>query len=395
MNHLDRDLRVLVVAPTGRDSELISSLLLSKGIPCEQSPTLAIARTEMNAGVGALLVAEESLTLPEITEWASHLSAQPSWSDFPIILMTRSGAVDEANQKQLQLCTPLGNILMLERPARPETLVSTVQAALRSRRRQYQMRDHLAVQRLAEAALRKSEKLAVVGRLAATMAHEINNPLASVTNLLYLIGKSMSLPESQEYAQTAGRELARVSEIVTQTLRIYHQSGKPELVNPAEVVDSALNLFQARLTAARIVVQKDFRECPPVLAMGGELRQLILNMIGNALDAMRTGGMLKIRIARSSERSNGSRPGARLTIADSGPGIDPAVKKQLFEPFVSTKGDTGAGLGLWVCSQIVHKHSGKIQVRSSVSPTAAGTVFSIFFPECPRFATRAYFTTVA
>src|SRR5206468_11772882 len=109
-----------------------------------------------------------------------------------------------------------------------------------------------------------------------------------------------SLQESHEYAQTAGRELARVSEIVSQTLRIYHQTGRPEMVSPADIVDSALNLFQARLKAAQIVVQTDFRECPPVLAMGAELRQLILNMIGNALDAMRTGGMLKIRIAASS-----------------------------------------------------------------------------------------------
>ncbi|WP_228370710.1 sensor histidine kinase [Candidatus Korobacter versatilis] len=338
-----------------------------------------------------MLVAEETLTLPEITAWAAQVALQPSWSDFPIILLTMSGEVDEESQRRSLLRKPLGNVVLLERPARPETLVSTVQAALRSRRRQYQMRDYLAVQRLAEEALRKSEKLAVVGRLAASMAHEINNPLASVTNLLYLMGQSGSLWECQEYAQTAGRELARVSEIVTQTLRIYHQTGRPELVSPAEIVNSALNLFRARLTAAQIVVQTDFRECRPVLAMGAELRQLILNMIGNALDAMRTGGMLKIRVAASSERSNGSRPGVRVTIADSGSGIHPAIKEQLFEPFVSTKGDTGAGLGLWVSSEIVRKHSGKIQVRSSVSPPAAGTVFSIFLPERPHFESRVFF----
>lgn len=390
MNDLDRDLRVLVVAPTGRDGELISGLLMSKHIRCERPSTLEMARAEMNVGAGALLVAEETLTSREITEWTTQLSQQPSWSDFPIILLTMSGAVDEENQRRLLLRRPLGNVVLLERPARPETLVSTVQAALHSRRRQYEMRDHLAVQQLAEIALRKSEKLAVVGRLAATMAHEINNPLASVTNLLYLIGQASNLEESQEYAQTAGRELARVSEIVTQTLRIYHQTGKPEVVQITEIVDSAISLFQARLTAAQIVIQRDFRDCPPVLAMGGELRQLILNMVGNALDAMRSGGMLKIRVARSNERSNGSRPGVRLTIADSGSGIEPVIRKQLFEPFVSTKGDTGAGLGLWVSSEIVHKHSGKIQVRSSTLPPGTGTVFSIFLPEQPYFASQAF-----
>jgi len=132
-------------------------------------------------------------------------------------------------------------------------------------------------------------------------------------------------------------------------------------------------------------VERDFRECEPVLALAGELRQLIVNLVGNAVDAMGRGGTLKIRIAGARERRNGARPGIRLTVADTGTGIHPEIKKKLFEPFVSTKGDTGTGLGLWVSSEIVQKHSGTIQVKSSAISPVTGTVFSVFLPLQPQF----------
>jgi len=286
----------------------------------------------------------------------------------------------------LLLRQPLGNLVLLERPVRPETLVSTVQAALRSRRRQYQIRDHLAERCKSEEALRKSEKLAVAGRLAASMAHEINNPLESVVNLLYLISKCSFPEESFKYTQMAMSELARVSEIVTQTLKFHRQQSKPGIVQITEIVESALALYQGRLISARIVIEKDFRECQPILAMAGELRQMIVNLVGNAVDAMAiSGGTLKLRITNARERSNGSRPGIRLTISDTGSGIHPEIKKKLFEPFISTKGDTGTGLGLWVSYGIVQKHSGKIQVKSSAISPATGTVFSVFLPLQPQF----------
>jgi len=275
---------------------------------------------------------------------------------------------------------PLGNVVLLERPVRPETFVSTVQAALRSRGRQYQMRDYLAERNVREEALRRSEKLAVAGRLAASMAHEINNPLNSVTNLLYLIESSSSLEESKGHGEIAARELARVAEIVTQTLRFYREPISPTIVQIPEIIDSALMLYQARLTSAEIVVERDFRECPPIVARAGELRQLILNLIGNALDAIGQGGRLKIRVTNTREHRNGSRPGIRLTIADTGPGIHPAIRETLFEPFVSTKGNTGSGLGLWLGSEIVSKHGGTIQVKSSARSATTGTAFSVFLP---------------
>jgi signal transduction histidine kinase len=310
-----------------------------------------------------------------------------------LIVLTVAGAVDPNSQKKMLFREPLGNVVLLERPIRPETLVSTVQASLRSRRRQYQIRDSMAQRRKTEVALLQSEKLAVAGRLAASIAHEINNPLEAVTNLLFLIGTSSSLEETKIYAETAADELARVSEIAIHTLKFFRQLSKPTSVYLSELVESALILYRARLVSARVTVQKDFRACPPMTAMAGELRQVVVNLVGNALDAMRSGGTLSIRIDRGREYSNGSRPGVRLTIADSGAGISPEIKSRLFEPFVSTKGDTGTGLGLWVSSEIIRKHGGTIKFKSSSSPPATGTVFSIFLPS--QFQSREHDSSVA
>jgi signal transduction histidine kinase len=380
MTSCEHELRVLVVAPTGRDGQLICDLLASKGISCVAISSVVTARIESKMNAGAVILAEEALTLAGIDEWAELVAEQPSWSDLPVILLTDAGEVDRESQRKMRAREPLGNVVLLERPVRPETFVSTVQAALRSRDRQYQMRDYLTERHVVEEALRRSEKLAVAGRLAASIAHEINNPLNSVTNLLYLIGGSSSLEESKRYAEIAAGELARVSEIVTQTLRFYREPIMPVVVQIPEIIESALVLYQARLNSAAIVVERDFRECSPIVARAGELRQLILNLIGNALDAIGQGGRLKIRVTNTREHRNGSRPGIRLTIADSGSGIHPEIRKTLFEPFVSTKSDTGTGLGLWVSSEIVNKHGGTIQVKSSARSPNTGTAFSVFLP---------------
>lgn len=383
MTSPEHEQRVIVVAPTGRDGLLICNLLTSNSISCVSLPTAEMARIEFSLGAGVVVLAEEALSLPDITQWAAQITEQPSWSDLPLILLTVTGEVNRESQKKMLARQPLGNMVLLERPVRPETFVSTVQAALRSRRRQYQMRDYLVASRVAEEVLRRSEKLAVTGRLAASIAHEINNPLTSVTNLLYLIGGSSSLEETKTYTEMAAAELARVSEIVTQTLRFYREPKKPAIVQVSEIVDSALTLYQPRLNGAEIMIERDFRECSPVLAMAGELRQVISNLIRNSLDAIGHDGMLKIRVSNAREHSNGSRPGIRLTVADSGSGIPPEIRKTLFEPFVSTKGDTGTGLGLWVSSQIIQRHSGTIQVKSRALSPFTGTVFSVFLPLQP------------
>jgi signal transduction histidine kinase len=380
MTGAEQELRVLVVAPTGRDGVLICNLLRSRALDCVMFATPELARLALRLGAGAVILAEEALKLSDIDEWSVQIAQQPSWSDIPLILLTVRGEVDQENQQRSRVLEPLGNLVLLERPVRPETFLSTVQAALRGRVRQYQVRDFLTRSRATDEALRKSEKLLVAGRLAASISHEINNPLASVTNLLYLIGTSTSLEEAKAHRDIAAGELARISEIVTQTLRFYREQSRPSVVQITDIVDSALLFYRGKLTNAGIAVEKDFRECAPILAVGGELRQVILNLISNSLDALQRGGTLRIRAANTRERSNGSRPGIRLTFADSGCGIQPAIRKMLFEPFVSTKGDTGTGLGLWVSSQIVGKHGGKIQVKSRAQSNDTGSVFSIFLP---------------
>src|SRR5579863_4801267 len=383
------DLRVLVVAPTGRDGLLICNLLANKGISCVAVSSGLAARIEAKVNAGVVILAEEALTLAGIDEWAELIAEQPSWSDLPVILLTDAGEVDRESTRKMHARQPLGNVVLLERPVRPETFVSTVQAALRSRDRQYQVRDFVARNRAAEEAVRRSEKLAVVGRLAASISHEINNPLAAVTNLLYLISISDSLEGAKEHNKIATHELARVSEIVTQTLRFYREPSKPTLVRVSEIVDSALILYEARLTHAEIAIERDFRNCSSIVAMAGELRQVILNLIGNALDALGNGGRLKIRISDAREYRDGARKGVRLTVADTGSGISPAVRKTLFEPFVTTKPDTGTGLGLWISSEIIRRHSGTIQVRSSALSQSAGTVFSLFLPLDPTVDHRS------
>jgi signal transduction histidine kinase len=385
MTASENELRVLVVAPTGRDGTIICNVLAGNGISCTALSTSEMARSEVNAGAGAVILAEEVLTLPDIAAWAAQLAEQPSWCALPFIVLTVGGAVDLQNQQRELARQPLGNMVTLERPVRPGTLVNAVQSVLRARGRQYQIRDFLAERHAAEEALRKTEKLAVAGRLAATLSHEINNPLASVTNLLYLISISSSLDDAKRYAGVAVRELARVSEIVTENLRFHKESTTPVAVHVAQVVNTALDLYQARLAAAEISIERDLRECSPVLGRPGELRQLILNLLANSVDAIGRDGILRIRIAPTHEHNNGSRPGVRITIGDTGPGIRPDVRNTLFEPFVSTKGNTGTGLGLWVSSEIVRRHGGTIQVKSRAHPPFTGTVFSVFLPTHPSW----------
>jgi PAS domain S-box-containing protein len=236
-------------------------------------------------------------------------------------------------------------------------------------------------QKQAEDALRKAEKLAVVGRMAASISHEINNPLEAVTNLVYLAKKDIHLSErTRGLLLTAENELARVSQIVTQTLRFYRQSSRPIPFNPAELIDSVLRLYEGRLTNSQVTISREYKhEDSYIEALDGELRQVLANLIGNAIDATSPGGKLRIRLTKRG-RANG-RDGVRISVADNGHGIAPDLKARIFEPFFTTKNATGTGLGLWITREIIDKHQGSIRVRSRQVPGSSGTVFSIFLPE--------------
>ena len=235
----------------------------------------------------------------------------------------------------------------------------------------------------AEEALRKTEKLAAAGRLAASIAHEINNPLESVTNLLYLLETHDGLDATATgFVATAQAELARVSEITQQTLQFYRQSTSPTVSNIPDVLDSVLTLYHPRITAARVTVQKLYRDESVVFGFGGELRQLFANLIGNALDAMPSGGQIVLRVRRGCGpgRNGAWVPGVRVGISDTGTGMDPDTLKRMFEAFFTTKQATGTGLGLWVSEEIILKHGGSVRVRSRQG-AQSGTNFLMFFPD--------------
>ena len=231
-----------------------------------------------------------------------------------------------------------------------------------------------------EEALLQTEKLAAVGRLASSIAHEINNPLESVVNLLYLIESSSLEPDTRTYAHVAQDELARVSQIVTQTLRFFKQSTLPSVIRPAELIDSVVTLYRGRLANSSIEVKLEIRDEASGLLCEGEVRQILNNLVGNAIDAMREkGGQLTIRARAAVDEKSGGK-GVRLTVADTGTGMDGATLSRIFEPFFTTKGARGTGLGLWVSKQLSEKNHGRLSVRSNTDPACHGTVFSLFLP---------------
>jgi len=239
-----------------------------------------------------------------------------------------------------------------------------------------------------EEALRRSEKLAAAGRLATSIAHEINNPLEAITNLLFLLHNFCKLDEqAMNYVQMAEHEARRISEITQQTLHFYRQSTLPVRTNMTELVDSVLNLYQGRLKTQNIHVERDFDRSMELFCFGGEIRQVFANLVANAIDAMGIGGRLVVRARRSRNWKNPEQAGARFAVADTGSGMDPAVRKRVFEAFFTTKEETGTGLGLWVSEEIVRKHRGMIHLRSRPigGEKTPGTVFQIFIPDDPNF----------
>ena len=230
-------------------------------------------------------------------------------------------------------------------------------------------------------ALVRSEKLAIVGRMAATVAHEINNPLEAVTNLIWIAKNDPTASENvKKRLGIADDELRRVAQITKQTLGFYRDTGQEGLIKVSEVMDSVLGLYGSRLRSKEISVRTQYAECY-VFGHAGELRQLFSNLCANAIDAIPVHGTLSVKASRSQHWGTGDQAGVRVTIADDGCGIRTDHLNRLFEPFFSTKESTGTGLGLWVAKQIAEKHKGRIAVRSKTNPGTHYTVFSVFLPD--------------
>jgi PAS domain S-box-containing protein len=231
-----------------------------------------------------------------------------------------------------------------------------------------------------EAALRESEKLAAVGRLASSIAHEINNPLESVMNLLYLAQQETELENVLTYLGQADKQVQRVSLITSQSLRFYKQSSKPQAVGASELLESVLDLYESRAEHARVRIERRERSQESIVCLESEIRQVLNNLVRNAIDAMGVaGGRLLIRTRDTTGWRSGVQ-GVAITVADTGGGISPETMRKLYKPFFTTKGASGTGLGLWISSEIVARHHGRLQVRSRQDKGASGTVFTLFLP---------------
>lgn len=286
---------------------------------------------------------------------------------------------DEAEEKTMR---PLrSGIATYMRAQNFDRLPSVVDRVLRDSQNSATETDmRLQLERASEV-LRESQKLATIGRLAASIAHEINNPLESITNLLFLISAEEGLPESVSgYLALAQRELERVAQISRQTLNFYRETNAPVRVRLADLVEEVLVLYSQKIAAKSLHVVREFGLETQVTVFPGEMRQVLSNLIANAIEASAPDGTLHLRIRNSRKWSDSRVTGLRVTIADTGSGIDPAVRHRLGQPFFTTKGQRGTGLGLWVTQSIIERYGGNLTLRSSTASSTHGTVFAIFLP---------------
>jgi signal transduction histidine kinase len=245
----------------------------------------------------------------------------------------------------------------------------------------------------AEEALLRSEMLASAGRMAASIAHEINNPLESIMNTLYLVRTTPDLPDQARlYLDIADGELMRIAHITRQTLGFYREFSAATSNPACDLVESVVHLLKSKIQATGATVLQQCDDPLHILGIAGELRQILANLLANSLDAVGTetndpetskpDSRIIIRARTSHDPATGS-PRIRLSVSDCGQGITPATAKQMFDPFFTTKGTVGTGLGLWVCKQLVDKNGGHLRVRSRTHGPNHGTTFSVTLPHAP------------
>ena len=229
-----------------------------------------------------------------------------------------------------------------------------------------------------EEALRESEKLATAGRLAASIAHEINNPLEAITNLLYLM-RGKCDPDAEGYLGLAEKELQAVAHITAQSLSFYRQSTKATAARPLDLITSVLDLYAGKFSQRGITISRKDRMSESIVCLESEIRQVISNLVRNAMDAMPRGGRLLVRTREATHWRSGAK-GVVITIGDTGTGMNSEARGKIFKAFYSTKGIAGTGLGLWVSSEIVKRHYGHLRMRSRTTAVSSGTVFALFLP---------------
>jgi signal transduction histidine kinase len=272
-----------------------------------------------------------------------------------------------------------GNLVQQTRNGR-EIVVACRKTMNRESKTVLEVSRDITVQLKAEDALRESEKLAAMGRVAGIIAHEINNPLAAITNIFYLLRNHPSLnDEARSYAAAAEQELVRVSHITRQTLSFYRESKQPTPVRVHELLDDVAELQNRALQVNKIELRKKYSSASNVTGFPVELRQVFLNLIANAVQAMPSGGTLRLHVHEATDWPT-QRRGPAISVIDTGVGIKPEDVRRLFEPFYSTKAAKGTGLGLWISKGILQKYSGRISYRSFRRDGKCVTCFRVFIP---------------
>lgn len=231
--------------------------------------------------------------------------------------------------------------------------------------------------KLTEAALVESERMAAIGRLAGSIAHEVNNPLEAILNLAYLLNRHPSLDEeARRYSELLFNEVVRVGEITRQTLSFYRDATHPVEMDVTELMDGVLKLHRPLLDRKSVHLETRFSGPAFVWGRPGELRQVFINLVGNAIDALPEGGRIRVSVARGLGGD-----GACVSVADNGIGIPLDLREKIFQPFFTTKRSKGTGLGLWISQGIVRKYCGHIRLRSTTAPESpTGTMFRVCIP---------------
>ncbi|WP_348268939.1 ATP-binding protein [Edaphobacter paludis] len=328
-----------------------------------------------------------------LTGWSqAEALGQPLERVFHIVNESTRRPVENSvvKVKRMNRIVGLGNHTILIRKDKTELHISDSGAPIRDRTDGIAgvvlvFRD-ITLERKTQDALIANEKLAVAGRLAATIAHEIHNPLDSVSNLLYLMRNGATEEESVQFMDMAEQELARVTQISRAMLGLYRESKAPVLVDLKEMLQEILLLMERRFADERVTLHADLPSGVAVDAFPAELRQVFSNLITNATEAAGPGGEVRVSLTpqpASSGNGHNRQAGAMVTVADNGMGIPAEVRPHLFQPFFTTKGERGTGLGLWVSRGIVTKHGGTIELASDTSEARHGTAVSVFLATKP------------
>jgi PAS domain S-box-containing protein len=330
----------------------------------------------------------------ELTGWSqSEADGQPLERVFHIVNETSRKTVETpvSKVKRLDRVVGVANHTVLLRKDGTELNIADSGAPIRDKNGEIigivlVFRD-ITMERKTQDALIANEKLAVAGRLAATIAHEIHNPLDSVSNLIYLMRNGATPEESRQFMDMAEQELARVTQISRAMLGLYRESKAPVVIDLKEMLQEILLLMERRFIELNVSVSTDMPQPVSVAAFPAELRQVFTNLIANAAEATSPGGQVKVSIrpqtAATEATGQKMQAGATVTIADNGSGITAEVQPHLFQPFFTTKGERGTGLGLWVSRGIINKHGGTISLDSDTSQAAHGTVVSVFLATNP------------